>query len=172
MVRVLSQAPYFLPSVAISIDDLYLPHRQLSQLALDHPSNQLIQHRGLPSTHDIPLALSLFTSLRDGKETIIPTFDKSAFGGQGDRTLQQDWKVVNKEKEKTIKIVIFEGWCVGFRALESKDLQVVWAEAVAQKDEMYYSGRLGWTHFDDLEFVNEALKKYDVLTEYGLRPKS
>ena len=148
-----------------SIDDLYLPYEQLNQLALDYPSNPLIQHRGQPSTHDLPLLSSLFASLRDGRETIVPSFDKSAFAGQGDRAPQSEWKVVNGRGEKKIEIVILEGWCVGFRALSTEDLQRSWQDAVVQKASHGYVGRLGWNQFEHIEFVNDALKGYDVITE-------
>lgn len=132
---------------------------------MDHPSNPLIQHRGQPSTHDLPLLLSLFASLRDERETAIPDFDKSAFAGKGDRTSQSVWKVVNRKDEKKIEVVMFEGWCVGFRALEVEDLQRSWFEAVTRKAEPGYAGRLGWNRFEDINFVNDALKGYDAITE-------
>ena len=63
-------------------------------------------------------------------------------------------------------MVIFEGWCVGFRALEATELHRKWEQAVAEKAKVGYRGRLGLHRLDNLEFVNEALKRYDVLTEY------
>ena len=63
-------------------------------------------------------------------------------------------------------MVIFEGWCVGFRALEAIDLQNKWEQAVAEKERFGYRGRLGFHQLANLESVNEALKGYDVLTKY------
>ena len=128
----------------------------------------MIQHRGQPSTHDLTLALSVFASLRGGKETEIPSYDKSAFRGQGDRTPQDEWKVVNGVGEARISVVIFEGWCVGFRALKEQELWNKWEEAVVQRKGGHYQGRLGWNRVEDVEFVNEALRGYDALTEYVL----
>lgn len=65
-------------------------------------------------------------------------------------------------------MVIFEGWCVGFRALEATELQRKWEQAMAEKGKVGYQGRLGFHRLENLEFVNEALKRYDVLTEYDL----
>lgn len=95
---------------------------------------------------------------------MIPSFDKSAFAGQGDRAPQSKWKVVNARGEKKIEIVVLEGWCVGFRALKVEDLQRSWHEAVIQKARHGYVGRLGWNQFEHIEFVNNALKGYDAIT--------
>ena len=163
----LSGPPHRLPTTVLSIDDFYLPHKLQTELAASNPDNPLVQHRGQPSTHDLTFALSIFASLRDGKETQIPSYDKSAFGGQGERTSQNEWKVVNRIGEERIRIVILEGWCVGFRALETQELREKWEEAVIQRKNGKYQGRLGWNRFQDVEFVNEALREYDALTEYG-----
>ncbi len=154
-----------MPTAVLSIDDFYLPYQQQKQLAADHASNPLIQHRGQPSTHDVPLCDAVFSSLRNRREVQLPSYDKSAHNGQGDRTTQKEWKTVNRDGEESIEVVIFEGWCVGFRALEPEDLQRRWERAVAQKEDVGYQGRLGFNRLEDLEFVNEALKRYDVLTE-------
>ena len=61
-----------------------------SVLAASNPSNALIQFRGQPSTHDLPLALSLFSDLQQGKVTKIPSYDKSAYSGQGERVPKEE----------------------------------------------------------------------------------
>lgn len=149
----------------LSIDDIYLPHNLQSRLAAGHPNNPLVQHRGQPSTHDLPLALSLISDLRDGKETKIPSYDKSAYNGQGDRIPEDQWEVANQKGQPITKIVILEGWCVGFRAASSAELERRWASAVKQREQGVYHGRLGYNKRIDVEFVNEALKGYDDLTD-------
>lgn len=64
-----------------------------------------------------------------------------------------------------IRVVILEGWCVGFQALDTPRLQGKWEEAVAQREYGPYRGRLGWNRLEDVEFVNEALKGYDAITK-------
>ena len=162
----LNQGPDLVPTTVLSIDDFYLPYQQQKQLAAENPSNPLIQHRGQPSTHDLSLCASVFSSLRDKRETRIPSYDKSAYNGKGDRTSQEEWRTLNRSGEEPIEVVIFEGWCVGFRALESIELQRIWEQAIAEKEEAGYQGRLGFHRLGNLEFVNEALKGYDVLTKY------
>lgn len=160
----LSQPPHSLGTVTLSIDDLYLPHNEQLELAAAHPTNPLIQHRGQPSTHDIPLALSVFSDLRSGKETKIPSYDKSAFTGQGDRVPKGLWETANRKGEYNTRVVIFEGWCVGFQALPVAELRRKWENAERQKETGNYSGRLAFNKLEDVELINEALRRYGQLT--------
>ena len=161
----LGQPPHSLPTVVLSIDDLYLPRRAQSELAATYATNPLVQHRGQPATHDIALGLSVFSRIREGKETRIPSYDKSAYGGQGDRTSEDKWNVVNKTGTSRTKVTIFEGWCVGFRALREDALQRKWETALEKRMSGDYQGRLGWVVSEDVRFVNESLKEYDKLTD-------
>lgn len=163
--RTLSLPPHSLPTAIVSIDDLYLPHSQLTQLAASHPSNPLIQHRGEPSTHDIPLATSVFSSLHAGLPTKIPQFDKSRFNGRGDRVDENEWETVNADGEEKIRLVVFEGWCVGFRALGVEGVRKKWEEAKTQLASGSYHGRLAHNRLEDLMFIDDALSHYDVLTK-------
>ncbi|KAJ5295144.1 hypothetical protein PENANT_c035G07959 [Penicillium antarcticum] len=160
----LRSAPYSLSVVTLSLDDIYLTHVDQVALTQVHPSNPLLQHRGQPSTHDLVLGEEVFASLAAEKPTAIPQYDKSAFGGQGDRVPKDQWKVVNEEGQDKVKIVIFEGWCVGFRAWDDHTLRAKWENAVRQKESGDYNGRLGHVQFEDVKAVNDALKRYDILT--------
>lgn len=166
----LQSAPHNLPTVVFSLDDLYLTHADQVALAKAHPHNPLLQHRGQPSTHDIPLALKTFDSLRKNQETGIPAYDKSAFNGQGDRVPEAEWVKVNKGNDpvkKTIGVVLFEGWSVGFRSLSPTVLRQTWESAVRAKEEdrENYVGRLGHNSFQSVQDINTALKEYDQITE-------
>ena len=152
--------------VTLSLDDIYLTHDDQVALAQAHPSNPLLQHRGQPSTHDLALGEQVFESLRAGRPTAIPQYDKSAFAGQGDRVPQSQWQVVNGDGQEKVKVVIFEGWCVGFRAWDDKTLREKWEAAVRLKEQdSNYNGRLGHVKLEDVKAVNDALRKYDNLTE-------
>ena len=99
--------------VSLSLDDFYLTKAQRQQLASEvHP---LLQTRGVPGTHDIPLALSTIQSLIDGSATtVIPRFDKSC----DDRLpLTQCDRISG-----TVDIIILEGWCVGARPQSADQL--------------------------------------------------
>ena len=162
----LRSEPYSLAVTTLSLDDLYLTHADQVALAQAHPSNPLLQHRGQPSTHDLSLGEQVFASLAAERPTAIPQYDKSAFQGQGDRVPREQWEVVNDgEGKPTVKVVIFEGWCVGFRALDEQTLRQKWEDAVRKKEAGGYRGRLGYVKFEDVRAVNEALRRYDTLTE-------
>ncbi|KAJ9195016.1 hypothetical protein DTO164E3_7000 [Paecilomyces variotii] len=163
--KTLRSPPYSLPTVTLSLDDIYLTHADQVALAAAHPDNPLLQHRGQPSTHDLALGEKVFASLKANKPTAIPQYDKSAFSGQGDRVPESQWEIVNGEGQEKIKLVIFEGWCVGFRPWDDVTLKEKWEAAVRQKDTGNYDGRLGYVKFEDVKTVNDALKRYDVLTD-------
>lgn len=163
----LRSPPYSLPVVTLSLDDIYLTNADQRALAQSHPSNPLLQHRGQPSTHDLALGQEVFASLRAGKPTAIPQYDKAAFAGQGDRVPREKWETVNQLGQDPVKVVVFEGWCVGFRAWDDDTLREKWEAAVRAKEEdPAYNGRLGHVRFEDVKAVNDALRGYDTLTEY------
>jgi D-glycerate 3-kinase len=145
-----------LPTLVCSIDDLYLTHTDQVALASEHASNPLVQHRGEPGTHDMGLARQLISALVEGKETKIPEYDKSAFNGQGDRVPAEQWKIVNGANEPKIRVVIFEGWCVGFRAL---------VPAEVEEKQKAPSTTLHRHRLEDLLFVNKKLEEYEVLNQ-------
>ena len=149
----------------LSIDDFYLAHDDQAQLASEHPTNPLIQHRGQPSTHDLPLALSVLSALQRGIEVRVPYYDKSAFSGQGDRASPEYWRTLNGKAQKRVEVVLFEGWCVGFRALKDEELVNIWQSAFQQRNDKNYRGRLGHSKFYDIQYINDALRSYDQITK-------
>ncbi|PMD50171.1 uridine/cytidine kinase [Hyaloscypha bicolor E] len=152
----LSTPPHSLPVLVCSIDDLYLSHSAQLALAEEHNENPLVQHRGEPGTHDMVLARNLFEALKKGKEVKVPEYDKSAYNGQGDRVAPCSWKSVNTPSQPKIQVVIFEGWCVGFRTLSSDEVKRKWEEGGVT---------LGRHRLQDLLFVNEKLREYEVLND-------
>ncbi len=93
----------------LSIDDLYLGIEDRRRLASEvHP---LFATRGVPGTHDVPLALDLLRRLRDPETTgeiCIPAFDKAI----DDRLPENRWPVCSTP----VDVIIFEGWCVAAQA--------------------------------------------------------
>ncbi|MGF1602641.1 MAG: glycerate kinase [Thermosynechococcaceae cyanobacterium] len=89
-------------SLTISIDDLYKTYADRQQLRQQDP--RLIW-RGPPGTHDVELGIEILDRLRAGAAVKIPRFDKSAYGGQGDRS--------GFETVAPVSIVLFEGWFTG-----------------------------------------------------------
>lgn len=146
------------PTLVFSIDDFYLPHTALENLATTHANNPLLQHRGEPGTHDVPFLASVFRDLITNSPTRIPKYDKSAFSGRGDRTDPECWIPVNQPGQPRIEIIIFEGWCVGFRALSNSTITALHSSQNTK--------RLHTHDLNNLLLINEKLKEYDVVTAY------
>jgi D-glycerate 3-kinase len=145
-----------LQTLVVSIDDFYLRHQDQLALAAAHPDNALVQVRGEPGTHDTALMRDVFTSLLNAQPTLIPQYDKSAFNGLGDRSPPSDWIPVNQPGQPTVQVVLLEGWCVGFRSVSRDEVEAKWRAP----------SRTLHTHkLEDLLFVNDQLKQYDIVTD-------
>ncbi|KAI5480164.1 hypothetical protein MNV49_001490 [Pseudohyphozyma bogoriensis] len=163
----LCASPHSLRVASLSLDDLYSPHATLTSLAEAHPTNKLIQGRGQPGTHDLALAKATFDKLRnaneseaEGVEISLPVYDKSRFGGRGDRS-EEVVKVTGP-----FDVVIFEGWMNGFYPIGSSSLASKYA-AASKDPKAYAKEHLGYdepfflAHKEaDLEFVDAELGKY------------
>lgn len=151
------QAREQLQTLVVSIDDFYLPHAAQRALAAAHPANALVQVRGEPGTHDVALLQTVFAALSAGQPTRVPRYDKAAFDGRGDRVLPETaWRAVNQPGETPVQVVVLEGWCVGFRSVSEAEVERRWRAP---------SRTLGDHQLEDLLFVNEQLKGYDVVTD-------
>jgi D-glycerate 3-kinase len=122
LLKTLASSPYNLRVAAFSLDDLYLPHDGLVAVREANPGNKLLAGRGLPGTHDVSLGRKILEGLktinaRDEGTVRLPIFDKSLFGGEGDRS-KEAVKV-----EAPLDLVLFEGWSVGFSPLDEQELE-------------------------------------------------
>lgn len=91
-----------LSALAISMDDFYLTLDERQQLA--HTIHPLLRTRGVPGTHDTQQAIDVLTSFKNNDLPVtVPRFNKAT----DDREKETD------TLDKTVDIVIFEGWCVG-----------------------------------------------------------
>lgn len=156
---VLQTQPHNLSVAVLSLDDLYLPHSGLAALATAHPDNALLRGRGQPGTHDIPLGTEILAKLKsinapdtDTSEIELPSFDKSQFGGEGDRA--PHGTVVRAP----IDVVLFEGWCVGFYPIPRDDVERRWATPVPELGDTFLRER-GF-RIEDVLDVNERLQAY------------
>ncbi|KAK3897882.1 P-loop containing nucleoside triphosphate hydrolase protein [Staphylotrichum tortipilum] len=149
-----------LPTLVVSIDDFYLTHADQLALAAAHPTNALVQCRGEPGTHDLPLLTTFLTTLRftPHEATPIPQYSKSAHSGRGDRLPPSTWPSTSPSSPP--QILLLEGWCVGFRPLPPATLQSLWSSP---------DSRTLRNHaLADLEFVNDQLVAYHEVVNHAL----
>lgn len=97
---------------AISIDDFYLGAEERRRLGCDvHP---LLQTRGVPGTHDVPLAIATIRALRRSEPVALPSFDKAS----DERVPFERWR----QAAGPYDVIFFEGWCVGSTPQDEDDL--------------------------------------------------
>lgn len=134
------------------------------------------------------LAAQFFQAIRRGEPAAVPQYDKSAFAGAGDRAPPETWERVNEPGQPRIAVVIFEGWCVGFRPLTADGVEARWRTAVASslsattteagplaatKEGEEGTSRavaaaqstLAQHKLEHLLFVNERLRAYDEISD-------
>ncbi|MDR2212189.1 MAG: hypothetical protein LBE21_00985 [Pseudomonadales bacterium] len=91
-----------LRSVNLSLDDFYLTHARRQELSRQvHP---LLATRGVPGTHEVPLAFSTLKGLGEHGELSIPRFNK----GVDDRAPLAEWPRILAP----VDVVVLEGWCL------------------------------------------------------------
>lgn len=135
--------------VIMSLDDFYITHSQ--QLKKAASGNTLLQHRGLPGTHDLQLLNETLTKLTDQEPAAIVQFDKSQFSGEGDRVKESEFINVKPHYD----IILLEGWCVGFRHLNEEELQTVWSDESTKTIKRH--------KFEFIQEINEELAHYDPI---------
>ncbi|WP_372478105.1 glycerate kinase [Nostoc mirabile] len=114
-------------TVSLSLDDLYKTYSD--RLVLTQQDPRLIW-RGPPGTHDVDLGLNVLDQIRQLQNPVmVPRFDKSAFGGAGDRT--------TSEMVTNVDIVLFEGWFVGVRPINANIFDTAPPPIVTDEDRAF-----------------------------------
>ena len=124
-----------LSAVCVSLDDAYLTKAQRQRLA--RRAHPLLATRGVPGTHDVPLAhrvLDALTHPGAARQVTVPAFDKAT----DDRVPEQDWRRIDAPAD----VVLFEGWCVGARPQTPESLSnpVNQLEAAQDRDAAWRTG--------------------------------
>lgn len=137
LLMLILQDEYALGVVVLSLDDYYLDKTERESLAQKiHP---LFKTRGVPGTHAVELGIDDLINILSGKPTQVFQFDKLT-----DRRLSTS-KVIENGK---FDVILFEGWCVGAKAQNFKDL----LEPVNHLEEKYDADGVWRT------YVNQQLK--------------
>lgn len=144
-----------LTSVGILIDDFYLTNAEQRKVSAEakKEDNQVLQGRGLPGTHDLDLALNIMDQLCSGKAPVlVPIYDKSAFGGEGDRLPETQWQKI----DKPVDVVVFEGWFNGYKSIDPEIFPTIYLSqdpsGIVQRHRLYH-----------LEEINLRLRAYEEL---------
>jgi D-glycerate 3-kinase len=130
----------------LTMPDFYLDYRGLKSLAQEYPDNEMLQGRGPPGTHDIPLLKSVLgsvTKINDSATSSVdlPSFDKSQHSGFGDRS------PTPIPLKGPIDIFILEGWSLGFEPRDSETLK-----------QLHQQGRTAKKHsFSIIDQINQNL---------------
>lgn len=125
------------------IDDFYLTHsdqERVTQQAIKD-ENKLLIGRGLPGTHDLNLLQNVLHQMCENykKQWVpvrLPFYDKSAFGGLGDR-LSTGANILNEP----VDVVICEGWFNGFMPLNEELVNIKYltspVDSILQRYRLY-----------------------------------
>ncbi|KAH8828241.1 hypothetical protein DL96DRAFT_1602386 [Flagelloscypha sp. PMI_526] len=119
----LCAAPHSLNVAVFSLDDIYLTHDALVELARSNPLNPLWKGRGQPGTHDVELGLRTLSALAGTEPVELPRFDKSLFNGEGDRL---PFDGTGPIATPPLDVVILEGWFTGFYPISHEELESRW----------------------------------------------
>ncbi|KAG0480623.1 hypothetical protein HPP92_011481 [Vanilla planifolia] len=121
-------------AATLSIDDFYLTAEE--------------QLRGNAGSHDLQLSVKTLTALKGltkaGMKMKLPRYDKSAYGGRGDRADPSTWP----EVEGPLSVILFEGWMLGFKPIPGNAVKAVdpQLEVINKNLEAYYDA---WDKFVD-----------------------
>ncbi|SCU91389.1 LADA_0F09670g1_1 [Lachancea dasiensis] len=138
--------------VVVSIDDFYLTHKDQLLLSERFAGNALLQGRGLPGTHDLALIDEFLHKLRSPGTVGIPAYDKSRFGGEGDRVSPSE------EFEPPIDILVVEGWFLGFQGLSEDTICSMRQEKNSKRGQLLREHSL-----ENLLQINSYLSRYSQL---------
>nr|DAD26651.1 TPA_asm: hypothetical protein HUJ06_028119 [Nelumbo nucifera] len=134
-------------SATISIDDFYLTAEDQAELREENPGNALLELRGNAGSHDLQLSVETLMGLCRLTNIYcmrmkLPRYNKSAFGGRGDRADPSTWP----EVEGPLAAILFEGWMLGFKPLEMEVVKAIDPQLVVVNKnlEAYYDA---WDKF-------------------------
>lgn len=92
----------------------------------------MLQGRGPPGTHDLPLMSGVLGALARGEAAELPSFDKSLNRGEGDRGAAQ-------LMERVPDVFVLEGWSLGYAPLGEDELRDRWASGATASTHPFQS---------------------------------
>ena len=149
-------------AISVSIDDFYLTYAEQTAIAERHADNPYLRYRGYPGTHDVPLGRAVIDALRaltDGKETLVPAYDKSAHEGRGDRADPSRWRRVIGP----LDVLVLEGWMLGFSPVPEDRLDAL--EAGLRAPNAYLAAYSAWNETLDT-LVHLDVESLDTIVKW------
>ena len=110
----------------ISIDDFYLPSKEMELAINKNPWNV---SRGFPGTHSIDLMSEKLKKWKLDGNLNVPVFDKSLRNGLGDRS---HWRELSPD------LLIIEGWFLGVKPLSTESNNSEFIDLSISHDESSY----------------------------------
>ena len=90
-----------------SLDDFYYSYQKMQQILFEF-RDDLYKYRGLAGTHDIQCLQEFLENVKQGKNALLPRFNKLLNNGLGD---VDNVVQINKKYD----VVILEGWMIGYK---------------------------------------------------------
>ena len=114
--------------VVISIDDFYLPSKEMKSVIKSNPWNV---SRGFPGSHSVKLMHEKLLNWKINGKLHVPVYDKSLRSGLGDRS---HWRTDYPD------LLILEGWFLGVEpcSLGLNSSSVISSNLVLNPDEIFY----------------------------------
>ncbi|WP_454716610.1 kinase [Caulobacter segnis] len=127
-----------LRAATLSIDDLYLSRAERARLG--KMVHSLFETRGVPGTHDAEAGVRLLDEIREGRDVVLPRFDKAT----------DDPAPTGTPVKGPLDVLVFEGWCVGARAQDDAALTAPVNALEAERDP-----NLVWRRFVNLALATD-----------------
>ncbi len=138
----------------VSMDDFYLPFKEMNMAIKDNPWNV---SRGFPGSHSISLIEERILEWKNTGRFNYPVFDKSLRNGLGDRSC---WKIVFPE------ILILEGWFLGVNQISSQMISSEKVKPPLHTKEIEYRSKIQ-------KNLNEYLKIWQLIEKiWQISPKN
>ena len=138
----------------VSMDDFYLPFKEMNMAIKDNPWNV---SRGFPGSHSISLIEERILEWKNSGRFNYPVFDKSLRNGLGDRSC---WKIDFPE------ILILEGWFLGVNQISSQMISSENVKPPLHTREIEYRSKIQ-------KNLNEYLKIWQLIEKiWQIRPKN
>lgn len=91
----------------VSLDDFYYPQTKMQQVLFEF-RDPLYTHRGLAGTHDIIWLEDFLIKIKNGKNAVLPSFNKSLHNGFGD--IEELIPIYDY-----YDVILLEGWMIGYK---------------------------------------------------------